>query len=92
MFWNIWNLFIWREAGNKLSSCSHDSKYGVFVIGQSEQKFNIHYHFGVFYSFIEEVQWYNDSASHAIKCICEIFGNISKYLILVFNEIIIGYL
>ena len=48
IFWNIRNLILWREAGKKTSSCSDDSKYGSFILGQSEQQFKIHLCFGTF--------------------------------------------
>ena len=70
-------MILWREAGNKLSSCSDDSKYGSSILVQSEQQLNIQYHFGIFWPLIGEGWWYDDAASHSIKCICELFGNIS---------------
>ena len=48
MFWNIWNLVLWREAVKKRSSFSDNYKYGAFILGQSEQQFKIHSHFGIF--------------------------------------------
>ena len=75
MFWNIWNLILWRE-GWKKRWCSGDSKYGAFILGQSEQQFKIQDHFGILYPIIGEVQWYDDEASYYLKCICELFGNI----------------
>ena len=33
-------------------------------------------HFGIFGPVIGEGQWYDDSASQAIKYMCELFGNI----------------
>ena len=38
MFWNIWNLILWKETGNKWSSCYDYSKYEAFILGQSEQQ------------------------------------------------------
>ena len=76
MFWNIWNLILWREVIKKRWSYSDDSKYGAFILGKSEQQFKIQSHFGIFDPVIGEGQWYDDAASHAIKFICELFGNI----------------
>ena len=74
MFWNKWILILWTEAGNKWSSCSDDSKYGAFILGQPEQQFKIKSHFGIFDPVTVKGQWYGDAASHAFMCICEIFG------------------
>ena len=79
IFRNIWNLILWKEAGKKRSSCSGGSKYVAFVLGQSEQQFKIQSHFGIFDAIVGEVKWYDDSESHALKCICELFGNISFF-------------
>ena len=67
MFWNIWNLILWREAWKKQWSCSGDSKYGAFIFGQSEQQFKIRDPFVVLYLVIGWVQWYDDEASHDLK-------------------------
>ena len=75
MFWNIWNLVLWREAWKKLSSCSDCSKYGPFILGQSEQKFKIQSHFGIFDPVIGAGQWYDDTSSHALQFTCSLFGN-----------------
>ena len=75
MFWNIWNLF-WREAWKKQWSCSDDSKYRAFILGQSEQQFKIQDHFGILYPIIGEGKWYDDAASQDLKFICELSGNI----------------
>ena len=39
VFWNIWNLILWRDSGKKRSSCYDYSKNGSFIIGKSEQQF-----------------------------------------------------
>ena len=62
-----------KESGKKQLSCSDDSKYGTFIIGQSEQQFKTQSHIGIFDSLIGEGQWYDDAESHALKCICELF-------------------
>ena len=74
IFWNIWNLFLWRETGNKWSSCSDDFQYGVFILGQSEHQFKSQSYFGIFDQVFGERQWYVDGASHALKCIYGLFG------------------
>ena len=74
------------EAGKKWSSCSNDSKTGLFIIGQSEHQFKIQSHFSIFDPVIRVDQWYDDDASHDFKCICESFG----IFFLVFNEIVLG--
>ena len=79
IFWNILNLVLWREAGKKQSSCYDDSKYGSFILGKPEQQLKIQSHFGIFDPVIGEVQWYDGAASHALKYICELFGNISLF-------------
>ena len=76
MFFNKWNLIIWRDAVKKQWSCSDDYKYGAFILRQSKQQFKIQSHFGIFDPVLGEVQWYDDAASHALKFICELFGNI----------------
>ena len=76
IFWNIWNLVLWREAGKKRRSCSDDSKFGAFILGQSEQQFKIDSHFGISDPVVGEGQFYYDASSHALKFICELFGNI----------------
>ena len=76
MFWNILNLFLWNQTGNKQSSCSVDYKYREFIFGQPEKQFKIQSHFGIFDPVIGEVQWYDDSASQYLKCICELSRNI----------------
>ena len=48
IFWYIWNLILWRESGKKQLSCSDYSKYGAFILGQSEQQFKIKSHFVIF--------------------------------------------
>ena len=72
----IWDLILWREAGNKQSICSDDYEYGAFILGKSEQQLKIQSHFGIFDPVIGEVHWSDDAASQALKCICELFGNI----------------
>ena len=74
------------EEGKKRSSFSYDSKYWTFILGKLENKIKIQSHFGMFDPVIGEGQWYDDAASHALKC------TIYKYLIIVFNEIILGTL
>ena len=76
MFRNIWNLILWRESGMKRWSCSGYYKYGALIIGQPEQQFRIQSHFGILDPVIGEGQWYDDSASYTLKCICELSGNI----------------
>ena len=76
MFWNMWNLILWREAGKKQWSCSGGSKYGAFFPRQSEQQFKIQFRFRIFDTVIGEGKWYDEAASQALKCICEWFGNI----------------
>ena len=65
-----------KEAGNKQWSCYDDSKYGAFILGQSEQQSKIYSHLGIFDTVIGDGQWYYYAASHSLKCICELFGNI----------------
>ena len=69
VFWNVWNLILWRESGKKLSSCSDYYKNWSFIIGQSEQQFKIQFHFGIFDPVIGEEQLYDAAASQALKCI-----------------------
>ena len=76
MFWNIRNLILWREAVKKRWIFSGNYKYGELILGQSEKKYKIQSHFGIFGPVIVEGQLYDDAASHAIKFICELFGNI----------------
>ena len=76
MFWNIWNLILLGETGKKLSICSDDYEYGAFIIGKPEQKFKIQSHLGIFYPLIWEGQWYDDTTSQDLKCICELFWNV----------------
>ena len=76
MFWDIRNLILWTDAGKKLLRFPDDYKNGAFIIGQSEQQFKIQSHFGIFYPLFGEKKWYDDAASHALKCICGSFGNI----------------
>ena len=71
MFWNLWNLILWREAGNKRSNFSEYSKNGSFVIGQSEQQFKIKSYFVIFDPTIGEGGLYDDVALRALKCVCE---------------------
>ena len=54
MFWNIGNFILWSEEGNKRSSCSDYSKYGSFILGQSEKQFKIQSHFRIFDLLIGE--------------------------------------
>ena len=61
IFWNIWNMILWREPGNKRSSCFDYSKSGAFIPGHSAQQFKINPNFGNFDPAIEEVIWYDDS-------------------------------
>ena len=65
MFWYIYNL---------QSSCYDYSKFGTFIIGQSEQQFKIQSHFEIFHPVLGEGQWCDDAASLALKCIYELFG------------------
>ena len=51
-------------------------KYREFIFWQSEQQFKIQSHFVIFDPVIGEGKWYDDTASHAIKCICELCGNV----------------
>ena len=76
IFWNIWT-FLWRYSRKKQWICSDDSKYRVFILGQSEQQFKIQSHFGIFDPVIGEGQWCDDVSSIGLKCICELFGNVS---------------
>ena len=76
MFWNIRNLVLWRELENIWSSCFDDSKYGEFIPRQSEQQFKIQSYSGIFNHIIDEGQWYDDTASQALKCMRELSGNI----------------
>ena len=77
MFWNIWNLVLWRKAEKKISSCSDDYKYGEFSLGKSEQKLKTQSHFEIFDPVIGEGQWYDDAESHDLKFRCELIGNMS---------------
>ena len=63
-------------SGKKQSSCSSDSEYGAFIIGKSEQQFKIQSNFGIFDQLFRERQLYKDAESLALKCICELLGNI----------------
>ena len=56
MFWNIWNLVLWREAVKKRSSFSDNYKYGAFILGQSEEKFKKQSHFEIFDTVIVKGQ------------------------------------
>ena len=76
MFWNIWNLILWREAVNKRSSFSDDSKAGAFVPVKSAQQFKIQSHFGIFDLEIGVGQLYDDAESQAFRCMYELFLNI----------------
>ena len=67
---NIFNLILWREPGNKTSSCFYDSKSGAFIPGQSSQEFKIQSHFGSFDPEIREGQWYEYTSSQDIRCMC----------------------
>ena len=75
MFWNKWNFILWRQLGKKKSSCYDDSKYGAFILGQSEQQLKIQFRFGIFDTVIGYGKLYDDVESHALKYICELFGN-----------------
>ena len=88
VFWIIWGLMLWREAGNERSSFSGYYKYGAFVIVKSEQELKIKSHFGIFDPVIGEEQWYDDAASQALKYIYESFGILFYFL---FNEMIFGH-
>ena len=57
-------------------SCSDDSKYGAFTLGQPEQQSKIQSHFGIFVPVIGKVKLYDDTELQALKCICELFVNI----------------
>ena len=70
MFWCTWNLILWREPGNKTSSCFYDSKSGAFIPGQSSQEFKIQSHFGSFDPAIREEQWCDDASSQDIRRMC----------------------
>ena len=76
MFWNIRNLISWRDAGNKRSSCSDDSKYCAFISGQLEQQFKMQRLFWIFDTVIGDGQLYDDAASQALKCMCGLFRKI----------------
>ena len=76
-FSNIWYLILKRESEKKLWRCSDDSKYGAYILLQSEQKFKIQSRFGISNPVIGEGQWYDYVAFHDIICIYELFGNIS---------------
>ena len=76
VFWIMWGLMLWREAGNERSSFSGYYKYGAFVIVKSEQELKIKSHFGIFDPVIGEGQLYYDTASLDLRCICKLFGNI----------------
>ena len=76
MLRNTWNLFFWREEGNKNCGRSDDSKHGAFILGKSEQQFKIQSYFWIFDLVIGERRWYDDVASQDLKYICELFGNI----------------
>ena len=54
MFWNIWNLTLWRKVGKKPSICSDDYKFGSLIPGQPEQQSRIQSHFGIFDPIIGE--------------------------------------
>ena len=73
---NIWNLILWREAVKKPSICYDDFKYGAFILGQSQQKFKVQSHFGIFDPVTGEGKWYDEAVSLALKFICELFVNI----------------
>ena len=55
---------------------SDGSKYGAFILGQSEKQFNIKSCFGIFDPVIGEGQWYDDTESQDLKCIFELFEKI----------------
>ena len=76
MFWNIWNLSLWNEAGKKWWSSYYYSKYRAFILGKSEQQFKIQSCFGILDAVNLKGQRYDDVLSQALKCICETFGNI----------------
>ena len=76
MFWNLWNLILWRESGKKIPSCSDDSKSGALIPGQSEQHFKIQYHFIIFDPINGEVKGYNDASSQALQFMYTLFENI----------------
>ena len=76
MFWNILNLILWREPGNKRLSCFDDYKSDAFIPVQSAQHFKIQSHFGIYDPEIGEGWWYDDAAAQAIERICELFVNI----------------
>ena len=79
IFLNIWNLILWRGSGKKRSSFYGYSKYGAFILEQSEQQFKIQYHFGISDTVIGEGQWYDDASSHSLKFICGLFRNVSFF-------------
>ena len=54
MIWNIQNLVLWREPGNKSSIVSDDSKYWLSILRKSEQQFKIQSHFIIFDPVIVE--------------------------------------
>ena len=75
IFWYVWNLIIWREAGNKRSSCSDGYKYVSFVLGELEQQLKMQSHLGIFDPVIGEGQSYDDAVSNTLKYIWWWFGN-----------------
>ena len=85
IFWNIWNLVLWREAGNKRSSCSDNSKFGALIPGQSEQQFKIQSHFLIFDELIVEIKLYDGAESKAVEVL-------TLCLIYEWSRIILGYL
>ena len=54
----------------------YDSKSGALIPVHSAQQLKINSHFGVFDTKFGERQLYDDVASHALICMCELFGNI----------------
>ena len=76
LFWNIRNSIFWREAGNKISRCTDDSKSGSFIPIQSEQRFKIQSHFKILDPVIVEGRLYDEESSQDLRCMCGLFGNI----------------
>ena len=46
-----------KGSRKKIWGCSDDSKYGEFILGQSEQQFKIQSYFGIFDPVIGEVHY-----------------------------------
>ena len=75
IFLSIWSLILWKEAGNKQSNCSDFSKYRAFTF-DIQNIIKIRSHIDIFNIVIGKGKWCYDAASHALKCIYELLGNI----------------